>query len=233
MSPEFTNPEDLAQYLADTSPVSGNRWEDLVEFYDLPRLRYTKILDICAGESNFVPWLRRKGAQAFALDLGYSNPEKLHEKRKDDLIQYSIHEGIDASTLDRDKLATDAQTRDFQRSFQEHPDYYVAGSAHSLPFRNSSFDFVTSFYGIFGVLDKDSGLLSLAVEEAIRIMKPGGQIQIGPAIVTEYGLSSGQVRNQTQLIESLKERSDLTVTTPVSFYRGNATGLLRIIKNRI
>ena len=68
----------------------------------------------------------------------------------------------------------------FIESLTTVPSIYVAGSATALPFRSKSFDLVTSFNGLFGALDFDLDVLVTALLEAVRVIKPGGRVQLIP-----------------------------------------------------
>ena len=203
--------DEKVKQLAETSPITGNRWDVLARFYKLPYpiSSIKSALDIGAGESDFAAWLRGKGVDSYALDIGYSDVAGLRKQRTKNLLAYINSEG-DKEILPEDQWFKDPNTLAFESDLHRNLDKYVSGSAHKLPFPNGRFGLVTSFYGIFGVLDRDPTLLSLSVEEVIRVTRRGGEIQIGPFMDRSY-FSEEELRNQSSLFEELKKREDLIV----------------------
>jgi hypothetical protein len=186
----------VAQIAADCQ-ISGNG-TGLLDYYGLkignPRapfdsLQGIRALDIGSGVSDLTATLLSLGADAYALDYGYHDLEGL---------------------LARSKYPSSPNPA-FIDSFRDNPERYVPGSAHAIPFEAESFDLVTSFHGIFGgVLDRDFDLLQLSASQAVRILRVGGVMMIGPFLGGKV-LSPAEKANQIALVEGLNMRGDIEV----------------------
>lgn len=178
--------------LATECPVSGNDSNGLMEFHGFLRkngegfwdsYKDKKMLDVCAGLSDFTARLLQLGADAYALDYGYQDIQEL-------LIR--------------------AQRRTaglFPRSVVENRQRYVQGSAHCLPFSSETFDGVTSYYGIFGVLDDDVDLAYSSINEGVRVLKPGGILSVGPLMSGD--ITKKQAVAEKEILNRLDERTDI------------------------
>jgi len=187
------------------SPVSGNKWQDLVGVYRLPQnLKEVMILDVCAGESNFCDWLLKQGSRAFAVDYLYSNLDQLHIKRLENLLKVEGLAGKVSPTDPRLRGKFDPDTALFRESIRNNPSSYMSASTSALPFRDGIFRYVTSYYGIFGVMDRDMQLLEASTNEALRVLKHGGELQIAPALVGG-GLTEQEIGNQKTLLDRLQK----------------------------
>jgi hypothetical protein len=231
LTPEFDQKpsDDKAAKLAEECPVTGNRWDVLRKFYKLPEdVQGLRILDVCAGESDLTASLSLLGADAIALDALYDNLPSLHSRRK---ITFARHFGIDLNDTVNPDLHTFDQKPSiitFRSSIERDPKRYIKGLANKLPFEDSSFDFVLSFYGIIGVLDQDMPLLRRSVDEAIRVVKSGGQIQLGPA---NPGSQTYMARiNTSRLITELMTRDDVSVLHEFIDFQDSSAQRLTISK---
>lgn len=191
---ELIEISDKIYQMAMECPVSGNDSNGLMEFHSLVAPRGTgfwdsyqdkKVLDVCAGVSDFTAKLLQLGADAYALDYGYGDIQEL-------LIR-----------------ACDRSAGLFSKSVIKDRDRYIKGSAHNMPFLNNTFDAVTSYYGIFGVIDDDLDLAYQSINEGLRVLKPGGVLSIGP-------LKSGQItpvqaQSENEILERLLGRQDIEV----------------------
>jgi SAM-dependent methyltransferase len=207
--------------LASECPVSGNDSNGLMEFHSLVGVngrglwesyKDKKVLDVCAGVSDFTAKLLLLGADAYALDYGYADIEKL-------LIR-----------------AKYPPTGLFPSSVVKNRERYVQGSAHSLPFPSETFDGVTSYYGVFGVLDDDVDLAYTCINEGIRILKPGGALSIGPLMSGD--ITKRQAESEEIILSRLEKRKDITaialgpIQKPLfAFQDISRMGKLTIIKN--
>ena len=178
--------------MATECPVSGNDSNGLMEFHGLLRkngkgfwdsYKDKRVLDVCAGISDFTAKLLQLGADAYALDYGYDDVEELF-----------IRSGYRSAGL-------------FPRSLIENRERYVAGSAHSIPFPPETFDGVTSYYGIFGVIDDDVDLAYASISEGIRVLKPGGILSVGP--LKSGAITKRQAASEEEILSRLTERSDI------------------------
>lgn len=234
--PETDEPFPQLARIAAEAPVGGNKWTDLVKFYELPEnLKGKVMLDICSGESDFTVWLRQQGAEAYALDYLYDDPTVLKQRRIKNLLSHLPPEvRLRAASLPKDdprwNLLTDENTEAFRKSFQEHPEWYIAGSAHKLPFPNDHFDIITSSYGIFGVMDMDRELLRTSLTEALRVLKPGGTLQLGPWS-EGAGLEPEELRNQKDVALPLFSAPGLTLERKTKPFNDIPTGLIKLTKH--
>ncbi len=184
--------------LALRMPVTGNSAAYLLPYYEMRFVQDAtgeRILDVCAGGSDLTAALLSMGADAYALDFGYYD-KHTHKK--------ILSEGNRPPNLI------------FLTSLDEHPQRYIGASATDLPFPDGSFDRVMSFYGIFGVMDEETDLLNESMIEALRVLKKGGKLQVGPLL--EGHISDVGKENQRALIEALKERGDLIVYAGYTLY---------------
>lgn len=141
------------------------------------------MLDVCAGLSDFTARLLILGADAYALDYGYSDIEEL---------------------LIRANRRTPGL---FPRSVLQDRNRYIYGSAHKLPFPSESFDAVTSYDGIFGVIDDDVDLAYQSIDEGIRVLKPRGILSIGPLMSGD--ITQRQAVSEVAILEKLDKRDDI------------------------
>ena len=178
--------------MAAECPVSGNDSNGLMEFHSLVGVngrgswdsyKDKKILDVCAGLSDFTAKLMQLGADAYALDYGYKDVQEL---------------------LKRSNNRTAGL---FPRSISQNRERYIYGSAHNIPFKSESFDAVTSYYGIFGVIDDDVDLAYQSINEAVRILKPGGILSVGP--VQSGDITEIQAKSEEEILKRLDERRDV------------------------
>lgn len=186
--------------MAKECPVSGNDSNALIEYHGFveknricPWQTYKdkKVLDVCAGVSDFTARLLLLGADAYALDFGYDDIEELFIR------------------------ASHRPAGLFPRSITENRNRYIKGSAHKLPFTSETFDGVTSYYGIFGVIDDDVDLAYSSINEGIRVLKPGGILSIGP--LKSGDITRRQAVSEEEILSRLDKRVDikLVIKNPV------------------
>ncbi len=186
--------------LADRMPVTGNSASYLLPYYEMHFMQDAtgkSILDVCSGGSDLTAALLSLGADAYAVDLGYIDKEG-HSKR----------------LTERGRSVN----LNYLSSIEENPERYIGASATDLPFPDESFDEVLSNYGIFGVLDEEYDLLGRALDEAIRVLKKGGRLQIGPVIDKKDQIPEKAKANQLKAIDVLKKRDDLIVLDGFTLY---------------
>jgi ubiquinone/menaquinone biosynthesis C-methylase UbiE len=199
--------------LARGAEVTGIAWRSLARFYALPDvLNGLKVLDVCAGMSDSVYRLRQAGAQAYAIDTCYADlDEMLASHRK----------GFEVTARNVFGVEPDSQRgRQLYRSFTEgfvagvEGSSYVAASATALPFGDAYFDLVLSFNGIFGTLDFAPVLLREALLEAVRVVRPGGSVQLLP-------FQQGPVLNDHERANQLAAVRDLASLPGIALHDRN------------
>lgn len=161
-SPDQTEGRDERVFnLAVDSPVTSNQASFLLPYYGIEfrqDVEGLRTLDVCSGGSDLTAALLSMGADAHALDIGYG----------------------DFLTFKRMLRDFGPLNTNFHSSFWENRDRYHAHSVTQIPFPDGSIDRVFSFFGVFGVLDKDEELLKLSLAEILRVLPRGGIAQIGP-----------------------------------------------------
>lgn len=207
--------------MATECPVSGNDSNGLMEFHGLLRkngegfwdsFKDKKVLDVCAGISDFTGKLLLLGADAYALDYGYA-----------DIQELLIRARWSPSPL-------------FSRSVSQNPERYIKGSAHHLPFPSKTFDGVVSYYGVFGVLDDNVDLAYASISEGVRLLKPRGILSIGPLMSGH--ITKRQAASEEEILSKLEGRNDIALVVrnplrrPFFGYQDiSRMGKLTIIKN--
>jgi ubiquinone/menaquinone biosynthesis C-methylase UbiE len=178
--------------MAKECPVSGNDSNALIEYHGLVKkngqgfwdnYKDKKVLDVCGGVSDFTAKLLQLGVDAYALDFGY-----------DDIEELFIRSSHRPAGL-------------FPKSVIENRNRYIMGSAHHLPFPSDTFDAVTSYYGIFGVIDDDVSLAYASINEGIRVLKPGGILSIGP--FKSGDITKRQAKAEEEILNRLDDRRDI------------------------
>ena len=161
--------QDLLQFARPTATAS----EYIFAVFGLKPERLTgqKVLDVGAGGSDATATLAQFGVDAYALDPRYVDLKALEQE----IFEL---QGIDHEA---ENLALGR----FLESVNQDPSRYIAGSATNIPFKDNTFDLVISKAAIMFHLDFDSGVLNEAIEECLRVTKPGGSIRLHPLMHRE------------------------------------------------
>ncbi|MPZ48363.1 MAG: methyltransferase domain-containing protein [Dehalococcoidia bacterium] len=197
--------------------------------FELPKkLRNARVLDIGTGLSDFPAWLRARGAEAYGLDLTYG-------RGMDWVINDSIQRAAEDVYKEPEALTFTQQMADrFRASLAPAPAIYVAASALDLPFKNGSFDLVTSSLGIFGTLDHDYEMLQTGFNEALRVLRRGGKLQLSPVFYRAVKPAERACEvNQRRLIAGLKKNNRLQVSDRILGFNagiGEIVGRLIVTK---
>lgn len=174
-----------------------------------------RVLDIGSGASTVVEGLSRKGAQAYGIDPIYTSKGQIFAS-----YQRSIKKGNTdpdfASSLER---SVEKFIANRLRSGR-----YIAASATDLPFRDSSIDLIYSHQCLSAFLIRDRGVFLRAIEEAMRVLKSGGQLRIHPwylplherqfpshpgrrMMIPQYEWSANEIRNTRAALTYLKKNN--------------------------
>src|SRR3989344_1398054 len=187
------------------------------------------MIDIGSGLSNAVVELRKNGAKAFAVDYRFKNivdlnsdaddflaDEKLKNQRNEQLY-FILSQSPNLKMQELENLVDEGEQDYIQKyernkhiflsSLENERKMYVAAIAGSLPFRDSSVDFCFSLQCISRFLISDRYVFNGAVSEALRILKPGGQLQLQPWISDQMEWSKEERRNGQRLIENLVSKN--------------------------
>jgi len=210
--------------------ITAHEAAHLRDVFDLPKkLRRVKVLDIGSGLSDFPAWLRARGADVYALDLTYGNG-----------MDWVVADSIERAAADVDRepealVFTEKMAERFRASLAATPSMYIAASALDLPFKSGSFDLITSSLGIFGTLDHDYALLETGFNEALRVLRRGGKLQISPVFYRAVKPAEHACEvNQRRLIEALRKNNRLQVADKVlGFNAGIAEIVGRLIVTKL
>lgn len=208
---------DREKQIARESFSSAIAFEGASVFINFPKdVVGLTVVDIGAGASTAALELQRHGAKAIAIDYRYEDLKDLKISIDRDLSGNKINQAHSAATRLGESIK-DARVdiKQYARSARKNMDIFfhahknreiqlIAASAENLPFRNASVDFIFSIQCISRFLIKDKDILINAVAEAIRVLKPGGQLQLHPWISTVYEWDKEERRNARELIDYLK-----------------------------
>ena len=185
-----------------SSPVAFDTAKTLIGFPGDVAGLWT--LDVGGGASMVSSELRRRGAHAYALDYRYRDmgdlkrsvdaylqkPFKKIEEEERALAQSNLPPVL--VRAERKRLAaqrmisqsyvkTQRQARDaFFGTIESQKPYLIPGLAGELPFPDNTFDFVFSIQVLTYFLIRDRETFFQGVNESLRVLKPGGQLQMQP-----------------------------------------------------
>lgn len=187
-----TNPDVLSSQLdfIDAQASTAISGHNLRTYIELPYpLRGKRILDIAAGTSTCARDLHNTGARVIALDYRYGDLDELKKSsagfitytKGQFLPQFSQLEGRSYSGNFTQYITEIEQTTDaFFKDFESvHQGTYVAGMASHLPFQDESFDFAYAIRWLSDYVAEPTTFMQI-VDEALRILKRGRQLQISP-----------------------------------------------------
>lgn len=181
------------EYLLEIAVPSGASFREITECILLPeRVEGLRILDVGAGASDATAELLRFGADAYAIDPLFRSKSELRGKVKK-------HNRLVVDKTDLKIERANAIER-FAQSIKKNPERYVQASATSIPFEENFFDIVYSRIAILPYLDFDIEILTQAIQECLRVTKPGGSIRLFPYMYEEIGWPE-EVNNWRLIIE--------------------------------
>lgn len=152
--------------LAEAAIVSASDFGRVADIIAFPKkVEGLTMLDIGGGASTVTLELNKRGARAVAIDYKYLNFEHL------------------ISSLNKDAWLTNEGGQDFNlflKAFKVEEKPYIAALASHLPFENNTFDFCFSLYAISSFISLNKDVLLQSINEGLRVLNPGGQLQIYP-----------------------------------------------------
>lgn len=184
----------------------------ILGLFRFDQIQGMRFLEIGSGASDAVCKLVQQGADAYAVDPIFAR--KLGQMR----AGHKRH---------MKKLLTEARemVEEYDESFKifskflkEQPHRNIAASAANLPFANDTFDYVYSANSIASIFVQDlANLFYPSLDEAIRVAKIGGLIQLFP--IFEDGILDAADRltelaymfHHNELGDHLSERTDIEI----------------------
>ncbi len=149
------------------APVDGVR-----ELIDLPSsLKGKLVLDIGAGVTDRPTYFNNHGARLVSVDINYSNPDKMFNEAALFVKSALGSEG------DLYKKAAGNFFIDYLKI--NRSGVYVTGDAMNLPFKDNTFDFAYSTHCLVSFMH-DPEMFGMAIQEALRVIKKGGKLQVSP-----------------------------------------------------
>ncbi len=156
------------------TPPTGANWQEVFNCVLIPeKVLELRILDVGAGTSDAVSKLLELGADAYALDPQYRNRAQLRSVLSRS-IKKTFSENRELLRLRKEALSS------FNQSIKGNPERYIEGFATDIPFQDNYFDIVYSRVAILSYLDVDTNLLNKAIDECLRVIKPGGSLRLFP-----------------------------------------------------
>lgn len=155
--------------------------------FPFPITRQT-IIDLGAGASSVPVELAKRGANVFAIDYRYSQPEALQQTSKGfiDEIDRAIKSplmvlsGKSADLARQKQDFIDSRERFFQDFESPHPKAnYLAASFRKIPFPDNTFTFAYSI-GTLTDYSLEPELLLIMVEEGLRVLGNRKELHVSP-----------------------------------------------------
>ena len=207
------SPAERAQWDAvPTTYPTARPWRTVAALIPFPaRVAGLGVVDVGAGGSDAVATLLAAGADAVAVDPRYRSLPGLV---RDANAYFGAQQAAGRPPHSREDAATAiAEQREafrrFVASFQgRHRNRYVAAVATALPLQDGSADLVYSLDCITQYLDRDYDVLQAAVQEALRVLRPGGLLALVPFRDEVFRLGYHDVRraSQERLLDWIEER---------------------------
>lgn len=135
--------------------------------------------------------LRKRGAQAFSVDYKYSDLKDLRKS----VNRYLASSGDKVYV----KKSRETQNRFFGHIQNRRNTSYAAALAGALPFPDNSFDLCFSLQCMSKFLVEDPNVFMGAVKEALRVLKPGGQLKMQPWFRADQYLREREYKSAMKL----------------------------------
>ncbi|SRR5258708_4916217 len=193
---------DLEAYLGKQIPTSATYWENGIEILTIPEnLTDVSFLDIGGGASDITANLLLRGANAFSIDPAYKSRSDL----KGRILGQLKPENYTKENIARIRQGLET----FMQSIKTNPNRYRAEFATHTSFQDNFFDYIYSINLVTAYLDIDLDTLNRAVDESIRISKPGATIQYFPFLEPEPSgslvINTQRIKNDQSLLDRLSK----------------------------
>lgn len=201
-------------------------------------LRVGSVLDVAGGASSFTAHLRGMGIEAFAADPFYSGlTEQVIADAEKEIEVSSAKIAAIAGSYDWSFYGSPEQHRvlreqslklfaeDYRR--EEARERYVAAALPSLPFADNAFSLVVCSHFLFLYADTfDERFHAAAIEELLRVLKPGGQLRIYPLVTLKWE----PIAYLPSLLERSTGRADAELIPTGLPFMPTSSSLLRLVK---
>ncbi|MDP3941103.1 MAG: class I SAM-dependent methyltransferase [bacterium] len=181
-----------------------------------------RILGVGEGLSEATLRLREMGAEAWAIDPKYADMKALRKGLEEDLTIFRTWLLGDQSMTDSEKyiiMRRNTNTVDsfFSPNDNANRQYHIAASACFLPFADRTFDLYFSSYAVSSFLLPSDVVFRQAIDEGLRVLRPGGELQLYPWVPNEKGDHPEERATQERLFENLQSRSIAFAVEPTSY----------------
>ncbi|WP_027088129.1 class I SAM-dependent methyltransferase [Cohnella panacarvi] len=156
------------------------------------------VLDVAGGGSSFTAHLRGIGVDAYAADPFYAGlTEQVIADAEKEIEVSSAKIAANANAYDwsfygspeQHRKLREQSLRRFAEDFRSEGarERYVAAALPSLPFEDGFFSLAVCSHFLFLYADAfDERFHTAAIEELLRVLKPGGQLRIYPLVTLKW-----------------------------------------------
>ncbi len=180
--------------------VTCRGYEEYVRMFalDEAQLMAGEVLDVAAGASSLTADLNARGVPAAAADPRYArHPEALIQEAREEIETSTsklsgLTHRFDFSyygDMDRHRAMREASLARFSADYASHygSNRYTAASLPSLPFEEGRFKLVLCSHFLFLYGEQfDYAFHEQAIEELLRVCKPGGEVRIYPLVTLAF-----------------------------------------------
>lgn len=208
---------DKERALAEGSFSSSLRFELVSNLIDFPKdFKDKAILEVGAGASNATYELQKRGVIAIAFDYRYANMKNLISSVNKTLtknIQYDRRlelyglskEEFESSNKDYARHSRISRDK-FLLNYRNGQSQLVAGLAGFMPFKENTFDLCYSIQCLIPFLIDDVSAFDNVIQESLRVIKPGGELQLHPWPVSDVNYSEQVRLNANNLLRQLTSK---------------------------
>lgn len=196
------------------------------------------VLDVAGGGSSFTAHLRGIGIEAYAADPFYAGlTEQVIADAEKEIEVSSAKIAASAGSYDWSFYGSPEQHRKlreqslmrFAEDFRSEGarERYVAASLPSLPFADNAFSLVVCSHFLFLYADAfDERFHTAAIEELLRVLKPGGQLRIYPLVTLKWE----PIPYLPKLIDRVAGRAKTELIPTGLPFTPTRSSLLRLVK---
>lgn len=187
------------------------------------------MLDVASGLSDFAMRASEAGVDIVAVDPLYGNKEALNNRGRTfvtDQVErvYSMRGRAMVGLVDRhpDDIALEQDMRGGTLiraigDIANNPQRYVSADMLNLPFTNGAFDMATCFSFLTSFEGDHPEFVKEALIEALRVIRRGGNLRIGPNEFKLEGGGSGR-KTEANIKAGFEEAKKLRVAEKISRY---------------